>query len=88
MDGTLPSPGNYPREGNHEKKPMKPSGSDTASAFWTHAEGLEIQIVLAWKLRLRDRHESVRAGAVAMLDETALREARYSAISYTMVGNW
>ena len=67
---------------------MKPSGSDTESAFWTHAEGLEIQIVLAWKLRLRDRHESVRAGAVAMLDETALREARYSAISYTMVENW
>ena len=60
---------------------MKLSGSDTESAFWTHAEGLEIQIVLAWKLRLRDRHESVRAGAVAMLDETALREARYSAIS-------
>ena len=70
MDGTLRSPGNYPREGNHEKKPMKPSGSDTESAFWTQAVGLEIQIILAWKLRLTDRREGVRAGAVAMLDKS------------------
>ena len=70
MDGTLRSPGNYPREGNHEEKPMKPSGSDTESAFWTQAVGLEIQIILAWKLRLTDRHEGVTVGAVAMLDES------------------
>ena len=70
MDGTLRSPGNHTREGNHETKPMKPSGSDTESAFWTQVVGLEIQIILAWKLRFTDRHESVRAGAVAMLDES------------------
>ena len=70
MDGTPRSPSNYPREGNHEKKFMKPSGSDTESAFWTQAVGLEIQIILAWKLRLTGRHEGVRVGAVAMLDES------------------
>ena len=70
MDGTLRSPGIHLREGNHEKKLKRPSGSDTESAFWTQAVGLEIQIILAWKLRLTDRHERVRTGAAAMLDES------------------
>ena len=70
MDGALRSPSNHPREGNHAKKPMKPSGSDTESSFWTQAVGLEIQIILASKLRLTDRHESERPGPVAMLDES------------------